>query len=204
MARLRPYFVIAGALFALCCVVYPALVTVFAQLLFSEQANGSLLVRDGKIVGSSIIGQSIRDWQAHPEYFWGRPSAASDDPASGITFSSGSNYGPLNAALLAEVKDRLALLRASGVTGAIPVDLVTKSGSGLDPHISPRAAAIQSERVARARRLPLEEVQALVQRATEASTLGFLGEARVNVLRLNTALDQLSPRAAGPGASNPK
>src|SRR3954464_15541201 len=154
MNQLRPCLVVTSALLFACCLVYPALVTAGAQALFKDQANGSLLVQGGKLRGSSLIGQSIADWAAHPEYLWGRPSAASNDAATGITLSSGSNYGPMNGALLDEVKARVALLHSPGVKGAIPVDLVTKSASGLDPHISPAAAALQAPRIAAARQLP--------------------------------------------------
>src|SRR3954451_8867009 len=154
MKELRPCFVITLVLLALCCFVYPSVVTAGAQALFPLQANGSLVERDDKTVGSSLIGQSIADWAAHPEYLWGRASAASSDAASGITYSSGSNYGPLNGALLDEVKARVAILRASGVTGKIPADLVTKSASGLDPHVSPASAALQVPRIATVRKIP--------------------------------------------------
>jgi len=190
MNQLRPCLVITAALLGLCCFVYPGVVTAGAQALFPVQANGSLVERNGQVVGSALIGQSIADWAAHPEYFWGRASAASNDAASGITYSSGSNYGPLNPALLEEVKARVALLRASGVTGEIPADLVTKSASGLDPHISPASASIQVPRVARARKLPEAAVRELIAAHTESSTLGFVGEPRVNVLLLNLALDE--------------
>src|SRR5450432_4648989 len=158
MNLLRPCFVITFALLFICCVVYPGVVTVGAQALFKDQANGSLVVRDGKVIGSSIIGQSVTDWAAHPEYIWGRPSGASNDAATNITPSSGSNYGPMNGALLDEVKARVALLRDSGVSGPIPADLVTKSASGLDPHISPAAAAVQVPRIASTRKIAESKV----------------------------------------------
>jgi len=206
MTILRSCLVITSALLFLCCFLYPAVVTAGAQTLFSEQANGSLVSRDGKVVGSAIIGQSVADWAAHPEYLWGRPSAASNDAATNITYSSGSNYGPMNGAYLDEVKARVALLRNSGVTGPVPADLVTKSASGLDPHISPAAAAIQAPRIASVRHLPESKVQELIEKHTEASTLGFLGEPRVNVLLVNLDLDAEAPYAAsakGAASGNP-
>ncbi|HYQ00526.1 MAG TPA: potassium-transporting ATPase subunit KdpC [Polyangiaceae bacterium] len=195
MNPFRPCLVVTASLLALCCLVYPGVVTAGAQVLFPEAANGSLIERDGKVVGSTLIGQSIADWSAHPEYFWGRPSAASNDAATGITYSSGSNYGPLNAALLEEVKSRVAVLRASGVTGNIPADLVTKSASGLDPHLSPAAAELQVRRIAAIRRVPETKVRDLVGAHTEQSSFGFVGEPRVNVLLLNLDLDQQAPYA---------
>jgi K+-transporting ATPase ATPase C chain len=198
MNMLRPCFVITLALFVLCCLVYPGVVTVGAQVLFKDQANGSLVMQDGKVVGSAIIGQSVADWAAHPEYVWGRPSAASNDAATNITYSSGSNYGPMNGAFLDEVKARIALLRASGVNGAIPADLVTKSASGLDPHISPAAAALQVPRIASTRKIPESKVEGLIASHTEQSTLGFMGEPRVNVLLVNLDLDSQAPYTAPP------
>jgi K+-transporting ATPase ATPase C chain len=200
MKQLRPLFVVTLSLLFLCCLVYPAVVTATAQALFKDQANGSLVERNGKVVGSAIIGQSVSDWAAHPEYLWGRASAASNDAASGITYSSGSNYGPLNSALLDEVKARVALLRASGVSGPIPADLVTKSASGLDPHISPASAALQVPRIASTRKIAESKVRELLASHTEQSTLGLLGEARVNVLLVNLDLDSQAPYAAPPAA----
>jgi K+-transporting ATPase ATPase C chain len=198
MNLLRPCFVITLALLVLCCFVYPGVVTAGAQVLFRDQANGSLVVQGGKVVGSSIIGQSVTDWAAHPEYVWGRPSAASNDAATNITYSSGSNYGPMNGAYLDEVKARVALLRASGVTGPIPADLVTKSASGLDPHISPAAAELQVPRIASTRKIAESKIEALIASHTEQSTLGFMGEPRVNVLLVNLDLDAQAPYAAPP------
>jgi K+-transporting ATPase ATPase C chain len=166
--------------------------------LFRDQANGSLLTQGGKVVGSSLIGQSVADWAAHPEYLWGRASAASNDAATNITYSSGSNYGPLNSALLDEVKARVALLRGSGVTGPIPADLVTKSASGLDPHLSPASADLQAPRIASTRQIPEAKVRELIASHTEQSTLGLLGEPRVNVLLVNLDLDSQAPYAAPP------
>jgi K+-transporting ATPase ATPase C chain len=203
MKLLRPCLVVTAFLLVLCCVLYPAVVTGAAQVLFANKADGSVIVRSGKAVGSSLIGQTFDEPMKHLEYFWGRPSAASADKATGVVVSSGSNYGPLNTALADEVKQRVEMLRATGVTGPVPVDLVTKSGSGLDPHVSVAAAEIQVPRVAKARGMSEGDVRALVQASTEESTLGFLGEPRVNVLELNLALDAkktvapvVSPRAS--------
>jgi K+-transporting ATPase ATPase C chain len=202
MKLLRPCLVVTAFLLVVSCVLYPAAVTAAGQLLFQKQADGSLIEQGGKVVGSSLIGQTFDEPMKHLEYFWGRPSAASADKATGVLVSSGSNYGPRSGSLADEVKQRVEMLRATGVTGPVPIDLVTKSGSGLDPHISPAAAEIQVPRVAAARGLSEADVRALVQASTEGSTLGFLGEPRVNVLELNLALDArkkvapvVSPRA---------
>src|SRR6478609_577862 len=200
MTHIRPLFVITLALFTLCCLVYPGVVTAAAQALLPDKANGSLVERNGKVVGSTLIGQSVSDWAAHPEYLWGRASAASNDAATGITYSSGSNYGPLNSALLAEVKARVALLRASGVNGPIPADLVTKSASGLDPPVSPASAELQVPRLASTRKIAETKVRELISSHTEQSSLGFLGEPRVNVLLVNLDLDGQAPYAAPPPA----
>jgi len=189
MKLLRPCLVITAFLLLVCCLAYPAAVTAVAQVVFPRQANGSLITRGGRVRGSSLLGQTFADNATHPEYFWGRPSGASVDSATGVTYSSGSNYGPLNPALHDEVRQRVAALRATGVTGPIPVDLVTKSASGLDPHISPAAAEIQVPRVALARSMSEAAVRSLVAAHTEGSTLALLGEPRVNVLELNLALD---------------
>jgi potassium-transporting ATPase KdpC subunit len=198
MKMLRPCFVITLALLVLCCLVYPGVVTAGAQVLFRDQADGSLVLRNGKVVGSSLIGQSVADWAAHPEYVWGRASAASNDAATNITYSSGSNYGPMNGALLDEVKARIALLRGTGVTGPIPADLVTKSASGLDPHISPASAELQVPRIAATRKVAESKVRELIASHTEQSTLGFMGEPRVNVLLVNLDLDGQAPYVAPP------
>jgi len=198
MKLLRPCFVITFALLVFCCLVYPGVVTAGAQVLFRKQANGSLIERDGKVLGSALIGQSVADWAAHPEYVWGRPSAASNDLATNITYSSGSNYGPMNPVLLDEVKARVALLRDSGVKGLVPADLVTKSASGLDPHVSPAAVEIQIPRIARTRKVAESKVRELIANHTEQSSLGFLGEPRVNVLLVNLDLDTQAPYTAPP------
>ena len=192
---LRPALVLFLLLTLLTGVAYPLLVTGLAQWLFPAQAAGSLILRDGKPVGSSLIGQNFND----PGHFWGRPSATSPMPYN-ASASGGSNQGPLNPALVNAVKGRLDALRAAdpGNTSPVPVDLVTASASGLDPHISPSGARYQAARVARVRNLPLEKVQQLVAGETETPWLGLLGEPRVHVLRLNLALDALKP-ANAPG-----
>ena len=169
--------------------LYPLSVTGLAQLFFPEQANGSLIVHNGKVIGSKLIGQYFDK----PEYFWGRPSATSPFPYNAAA-SGGSNLGPTNPALIEAVKARVAALRSAdpGSDSPIPVDLVTASGSGLDPHISPAAALYQVKRVARARGLEENAVHTLVTQHTEGRQFGLLGERRVNVLQLNLSLDALS------------
>jgi potassium-transporting ATPase KdpC subunit len=189
MKILRPCLVITALLLLACCVLYPALVTVASAALFPRQARGSLLEADGQVLGSALIGQTLDKPLEHLEYFWGRPSAASVDGATGVLVSGGSNQGPSSAALAADVKARAEMLRRAGVTGALPVDLVTRSAGGLDPHISAAGAAVQVPRVAKARGLSEAEVGALVAAHTKGRSLGLLGEARVNVLELNLALD---------------
>ena len=183
---LRPTLVMFLALTIVTGVFYPAVVTGAAQLVFPDQAAGSLVTRDGKAVGSSLIGQSFSD----AGHFWGRPSATSP-MAYNAQASSGSNQGPLNPALAEAVKGRIEALRAAdpGNTAVVPVDLVTASASGLDPHISPAAAAYQVGRVATARKLPADGVQKLVDQHTERPLMGWFGEPRVNVLALNMALE---------------
>jgi potassium-transporting ATPase KdpC subunit len=185
---LRPALVFFLVLSLITGVAYPLLVTGAAQALFPTQAAGSLIVRDGKPVGSALIGQNFSD----PAHFWGRPSATGPMPYN-ASASGGSNQGPLNPALADAVKARIAALRAAdpGNTAPVPVDLVTASASGLDPHISPAAAQYQLARVARVRGLAPDRVQALVDRHTEAPLLGLLGEPRVHVLQLNLALDAI-------------
>jgi K+-transporting ATPase ATPase C chain len=186
--QLKPAVMTFLVLTILTGLVYPLTVTGLAQLLFPHQANGSVIVRDGKIIGSELIGQYLDA----PKYFWGRPSATSPYPYNAVS-SSGSNLGPTNPALAEAVKARIAALKAAdpGNDAPIPVDLVTASGSGLDPHISPASAAYQVGRVARARGLHPDVVRQLVAQHTEGRQLGFLGERRVNVLLLNLALDEM-------------
>lgn len=174
------------ALTVLTGIVYPLMVTGLAQLLFPRAANGSVIVRDGQPLGSALIGQPFSD----PKYFWNRPSATTPF-ADNATASGGSNLGPRNPALIEAVKQRIAALRAAdpGNTAPVPVDLVTASASGLDPHISRAAAQYQIARVARARGLAPTQIAALVARATEGRQFKLLGEPRVNVLELNLLLD---------------
>jgi potassium-transporting ATPase KdpC subunit len=195
-SQLRPALVALGMFTILTGLIYPLVVTGIAQVVFPWQANGSLIVRHGQPVGSALIGQPFDD----PQYFWGRLSATS--PAGYTAFngdkltgSSGSNYGPLNPALVEAAQARIKALQDadSDNTAPIPVDLVTASGSGLDPHMSPAAAAYQAGRVARARGLSEETVRQIVAQHTEGRTLGLLGEPRVHVLALNLALDDLKP-----------
>jgi K+-transporting ATPase ATPase C chain len=185
---LRPLIVIFAVLSAVTGLAYPAVMTAVGQTLFRDQANGSLIERDGKVVGSKLIGQQFDA----PQYFWGRLSATSPMPYNAQA-SGGSNLGPTNPALLDEVKGRIDALKAAGtdMSAPVPVDLVTSSGSGLDPEISPAAAAYQIGRVAKARGLAPSELEALVDRYTSGRQLGMLGERRVNVLQLNLALDEM-------------
>lgn len=184
----RPLIVIFAVLTAITGLAYPAVMTAFGQAAFHEQGNGSLIEQNGKVVGSQLIGQQFDA----PQYFWGRLSATSPMPYNPQN-SGGSNLGPNNPALLDEVKGRLAALKAAGtdMSKPVPVDLVTSSGSGLDPEISQAAAAYQVERVAQARHLTPNDVQALVERYTMGRQFGVLGEPRVNVLKLNLALDEM-------------
>jgi K+-transporting ATPase ATPase C chain len=185
---LRPAVVLLTALTVLTGGLYPLIVTGIARALFPAEAAGSILERDGHAVGSSLIGQSFTD----PGHFWSRPSATTPQPYN-ASASAGSNLGPLNPALLGAVKARLAALRAAdpGNAAPVPVDLVTASASGLDPHISLAAAYYQAARVARARGLDVSRVRALIAAHGEGRLLGILGEPRVNVLELNLALDAL-------------
>ncbi len=185
LKQLRIAAILFGLITILTGLIYPAVITGIAQVIFPYQANGSLITQNGKVVGSSLIGQEF----TNPKYFWGRLSAT-DHPYDAAA-SSGSNLGPTNPALQREVSDRIAALKAAdpGNTQPIPVDLVTSSGSGLDPDISIAAAQYQAARVARVRGLPLDKVQALINQSTTGRQFGFLGEPRVNVLKLNLALD---------------
>src|SRR5678815_321609 len=186
MNELRPALVVFGLLSLLTGIAYPLVVTGIGQAAFHEQVNGSILQSGARAVGSRLRGQPFSD----PKYFWSRPSATGPQPYNGAV-SSGSNQGPINPALQAAVRDRIAALRAADPsnTAPVPVDLVTASGSGLDPHISPAAAEYQVPRVARAREMTEADVRKAVAAATDGRTFGILGEPRVNVLELNLALD---------------
>ncbi|WP_428308144.1 potassium-transporting ATPase subunit KdpC [Lacipirellula sp.] len=182
LSQFRPALVVFLALTVVTGVAYPVVVTVFANVVFPRQAQGSLIEVDGKAVGSSLIGQGFTD----TKYFWGRPSAASYNGAA----STGSNLGPTNPAQLDAVKGRIEAMQAAhGAEKRVPIDLVTASGSGLDPHISPAAIEYQLERVAKQRGMTVDEIRPLVAQATAGRTFGLLGEPRVNVLELNLALD---------------
>ncbi|WP_431477137.1 potassium-transporting ATPase subunit KdpC [Massilia eburnea] len=190
ISTIRPALVLFGALTLACGVIYPLAVTGVGSAAFPSQAGGSILEVDGKPVGSALIGQQF----SSPKYFWGRPSATGPMPynASG---SSGSNQGPLNPAYADAVRARVETLKAAdpGNTAPIPVDLVTASGSGLDPEISLAAAQYQARRVAAERRIAPEKVQALIDEHASGMVMGFFGEPRVNVLALNLALDKKTP-----------
>ena len=189
MSLLRPAFTAFAALSALTGLAYPLLVTGLAQLVMPRQANGSLILESGRVIGSELIGQNFDD----PAYFWGRLSATSPAPDNASN-SGGSNFSAGNPLLRAAAEKRIAALRAADTPNSamIPVDLVTASGSGLDPHISPASAEFQVRRVARLRGLSEYAVRDLVARGTEPRQLGFLGEAKVNVLKVNRQLDKLS------------
>jgi K+-transporting ATPase ATPase C chain len=193
-AILRPAIVLFALLSVLTGIIYPLIITAVANVAFPDEASGSLMMRDGRPVGSQLIGQSFSE----PKYFWSRPSATAPQPYNGAS-SGGSNLGPLNPALTDAVKTRIQALQAADPLNKapVPVDLVTASGSGLDPHISAAAAQYQIARVARARRLDLWAVQALVSSHTQGRLWGVFGEPRVNVLELNLALDELGTRTHG-------
>lgn len=186
---LRPALVIFAALSLLTGLLYPGVITAVSKAVFPQQAAGSLIVRDGKAVGSALIGQPFSD----PKYFWGRLSATAPMPYNAAA-SVGSNLGPTNPALTDAARARIEALRAADPENkaAVPVDLVTASGSGLDPHISIAAADYQAPRVARLRGLPPEKVQELIRANTESPSLALLGDPGVNVLKLNLALDAVS------------
>jgi K+-transporting ATPase ATPase C chain len=185
-SQFRPALTLFVLLTLLTGVVYPALVTLIAQGVFPRQANGSILKKGDKAVGSALIGQAFDA----PRYFWGRPSATDPVPYNAGS-STGSNRGPTNADLLKDVADRVKAVREAhpDQDGPVPVDLVTASASGLDPHISPAAAEYQAARIAKTRGKNVAEIRKLIATHTEGRTLGVLGEPRVNVLKLNLALD---------------
>lgn len=191
---LRPALTVFVGLSIVTGLLYPGVVTGIAHALFPHQAAGSLIVRDGKAVGSELIGQPFSD----PKYFWGRLSATAPMPYNGAA-SVGSNLGPTNPALTEAARARIDALQAAdpGNRSAVPVDLVTASGSGLDPHISQAAAQYQAARVARVRGMPVATVEALIAAHTEAPGLGLLGDAGVNVLKLNLALDAAKQARGG-------
>jgi len=183
----------------LCGLAYPGLVTAIAKALFPAQAEGSLIVVKGRTVGSSLVGQTFDQ----PTYFWSRPSATSPYTYNAAN-SGGSNQGPTNPALISAVQARVAALKAANPDSAalpVPMDLVTASGSGLDPHISPAGAEYQAARVAEARKLPLAQVESLIAQNTQGRWMGFIGDPGVNVLELNLALDALAPAATTPSAA---
>ena len=192
LTQFRPALVSLVIFTALTGVIYPAVVTVIAQVAFPRQARGSLIERDGKVIGSELIGQAFDQ----PRYFWARPSATAPFGYNAAA-STGSNLGPTNPALTDAIATRVKALRETRVDSGkpIPVDLVTASGSGLDPHISPAAALFQVERVAKARGRSVDEVRRVVEQQIEHRTFGVLGERRVNVLKLNLALDGQAPNA---------
>lgn len=192
LAHVRPALIMMVLLTLLTGLAYPLAMTALAQLVLPSAANGSLMIEGNTVVGSELIGQSFTS----DRYFWPRPSAAGDKGYNAAS-SSGSNLGPLSKKLIERVNGDVAALRKAGATSPIPVDAVTASASGLDPHISPTFAAQQVARIAAARKIPEAQVRELVERATEQPFLGLFGERRINVLRLNLALDAAPPPGAG-------
>jgi K+-transporting ATPase ATPase C chain len=192
VSEIRPAIVVFLLMSVLTGLAYPVLVTGVSQVVFPHQANGSLIEKNGKFVGSELIGQGFDQ----PQYFWSRPSAASYNGGA----STGSNLGPTNPALLDAVKARVEALKAAdpGNGRPVPVDLVTASGSGLDPHISPAAAEYQAPRVARARGMQVDKLRTLIEKHTDGRQLGFLGEPRVNAVTLNLALDDAARSGGTP------
>lgn len=200
LAQLRPAFVLLVLFTALTGLVYPLAITGIAQAVFPHQANGSLIEKNGTVIGSELIGQNFAD----AKYFWPRPSATSDtdpvDPTKTVSSpynaasSSGANKGPTSKDLMERLEETVSKLRGDAKDLKVPVDLATASASGLDPHISPEAAAFQVPRVAKARGLDETTVRSLVERSTEGRTFGLLGEPRVNLLQLNLVLDAARPR----------
>jgi K+-transporting ATPase ATPase C chain len=200
LKEIRPAIVLLVALALITGLAYPLAITGIAEVIFPKQAQGSLVERDGKVVGSELIGQVFAD----DKYFHGRPSATTmpdpqdstktvDAPYNAAN-SGGSNLGPTNKALVDRIKGDVDTLKEENPSGSVPVDLVTTSGSGLDPHISPDAALFQVPRVAKARSMPEDRLRQLVEAQTDGRFLGFLGEPRVNVLALNLALDRAAAR----------
>jgi potassium-transporting ATPase KdpC subunit len=200
LKEIRPAIILLVALTVITGLVYPLVITGIAGVIFPNQAQGSLIERDGKVVGSSLIGQVFSE----DRYFQGRPSATvtpdPKDPTKNIDApynaanSGGSNLGPTNKALIERVKGDVDKLKAENPSAPVPIDLVTTTGSGLDPHISPAAALFQAPRVAKARNMPEDRVRQLVQEHTEGRLFGLLGEPRVNVLAINLALDRVAAR----------
>ncbi len=192
LAHFRPALVMMVLFTLLTGLAYPLAMTGLAQLVLPTAANGSLMIRGNTVVGSELVGQSFTS----DRYFWPRPSATGDKEYNAAS-SSGSNLGPLSKKLIERVNGDVAALRKAGATGSVPADAVTTSASGLDPHISPAFAAQQVARIAAARKLPEAQVRDLVERTTEWPFLGLFGEPRINVFRLNLALDATPPHGAG-------